>query len=99
MVQRSSAYKRRLLRDHYGDKFDPMFEAAEQALRMKEIASLRQKDGSDCEFEKRKDCFAAFIKLSEFVHPRMKAVEHKGPDDSDGLPQAIQISVINAEKA
>lgn len=74
------------LQDMFGEDFDPVINAAQNAIRMQEIAS----DASDPidEFNQRKECVNAWDKIAQYVTPKLKSVELSG---NEGEPLSIQI--------
>lgn len=74
------------LQDMFGEDFDPVISAAQNAIRMQEIAS----DASDPidEFNQRKECVNAWDKIAQYVTPKLKSVELSG---NEGEPLSIQI--------
>lgn len=79
------------LKDMYGDDFDPIMKAAENAVRMQELATpeftQEQLEGMDgetllkvtrAEFERRKECVTAWDKIGQYINPKLKAVEMSG---------------------
>ena len=64
------------LKDLYGQDFDPIMRAAEQATRLHAAAI----DADDT--RPLKDSIDAWLKIGEFVMPKLKAVEHTVDDDT-----------------
>ena len=56
----------------YKGEFNPVINAIEGALKMQEIADTTG------EISDYKTATEAFIKVSDFIQPRLKAVEHSG---------------------
>jgi hypothetical protein len=56
----------------YKGEFNPVINAIEGALKMQQIAE------STGEISDYKTATEAFIKVSDFIQPRLKAVEHSG---------------------
>lgn len=87
----------------YGDDFDPIIKAAENAVRMQRIADDSKKAVSDDsikmedriaiganEFNQRKECVTAWEKIGQYVAPKLKAVEVTGEGGS-----ALEIAIVN----
>ena len=74
------------LQDMFGEDFDPVISAAQNAIRMQEIAS-NTNDPVD-EFNQRKECVNAWDKIAQYVTPKLKSVELSG---NEGEPLSIQI--------
>jgi len=62
------------LKAMYGDDFDPIINACENAIRMSDMA----KAGGEEEFMMRKECVNAWDKIAHYVTPKLKAVEVSG---------------------
>lgn len=62
------------LKDMYGDDFDPIINACENAVKMSQLAEM----GGDEEFNMRKECVNAWDKIAQYVTPKLKAVEVSG---------------------
>ena len=62
------------LKKMYGDDFDPIINACENAIRMSEMAN----DGGEEEFNMRKECVNAWDKIAHYVTPKLKAVDITG---------------------
>jgi hypothetical protein len=84
-----------------GDDFEPMVKAAENAIRMQEIAVSNT--GGEEEFDQRKDCVTAWEKIGQYCSPKLKAIEVSGEvksvissvlesiqEENDGLPETDQ---------
>ena len=66
------------LKDMFGKDFDPIINAARNAVRMDEIAE--ENKGREEEFGMRKDCNAAWDKVAQYTEPKLKAIEVTGED-------------------
>lgn len=74
------------LQDMYGDDFDPIINACDNAIRMQDIATMAvAKEGEEVtaelmvgEFSMRKECVVAWDKIAQYVTPKLKAVEVDG---------------------
>ena len=77
------------LQDMYGADFDPIIKAAENAVRMQELAET-----SDDEFACRKECVTAWDKIAQYVTPKLKAIEVSG---NEGGP--LQITITKKDNA
>ena len=64
----------------YGKDFDPIIKAAENAVRMQDMADASKDDDSDEEFNQRKECVSAWDKIAKYVTPQLKAIEVTGED-------------------
>ena len=62
------------LKDMYGEDFDPIINACDNAIKMSELANK----GGDDEFTMRKECVSAWDKIAQYVTPKLKAVEMSG---------------------
>ena len=79
------------LKDMFGDDFDPIINAATNAIEMQKMAD----EGGDEEFNRRKECGAAWDRIAQYVTPKLKAVEVTGPEGRDLLPQGIIVNVVD----
>jgi hypothetical protein len=92
----------------YGEDFNPIIKAAENAVRMQSIADDAQKKLKDNdvdvelkiaissnEFNQRKECVAAWDKIGQYVTPRLKAVEVVDEEGNNALPKFITINVVD----
>lgn len=66
------------LKDMYGDDFDPIIKACDNAIRMQSIADESKSIVSDDEFNQRKECVNAWDKVAQYTTPKLKAVEVSG---------------------
>lgn len=64
----------------FGDDFDPIIKAAQNAVRMEQIAAANE--GVEEEFGYRKECVNAWDKIAQYVTPKLKAVEVSGDPDA-----------------
>lgn len=62
------------LKEMYGKDFDPIIRAAENAVRMQQIAD----QSTDDEFMQRKECVNAWEKIGQYCSPKLKAIEVSG---------------------
>lgn len=90
---RNTQFLTNKLRDMYGDDFDPIIKAAENAVRMQDLAD----SGDDDEFNMRKDCVAAWEKIGQYCSPKLKAVEVSGTVATMSHEQWLEI--IDDDKA
>lgn len=79
-ANKNKEFLNKRLRDMYGDDFDPIIKAAQNAVRMESIAS--NLEGTDDEFNCRKECVNAWDKIAQYVTPKLKAVEVSGNSDA-----------------
>lgn len=79
------------LKDMYGDDFEPMIKAAENAIRMQDIANT----GGDDEFNMRKECVSAWEKIGQYTNHKLKAVEISGDEESP-LSGKWTVEFVNA---
>lgn len=70
----------------FGSDFDPILRAAEQATRLHAMA-MDSDSASDV-----KSSVDAWLKIGEFVQPKLKAVEISGTE-GDSLP-AISVTIV-----
>lgn len=96
------------LQEMYGDDFDPILRAAENAVRMQAIADENKDIPNDAttelalsirgeEFNQRKECVNAWDKIAQYVTPKLKAVEITGEDGEPvRVAQTIQFIGVNA---
>lgn len=66
------------LKDMYGDDFDPIIKACDNAIRMQSIADESESVSSEDEFNQRKECVTAWDKVAQYTTPKLKAVEVSG---------------------
>lgn len=97
---RNKQFLQNQLRILYGDDFDPILKAAENAVRMQAMADAAEKPPKDMdeadkilaksgEFDMRKDCVSAWEKVAKYVTPQLKAIELTNPDGG-----ALEITLI-----
>lgn len=90
---RNTKFLMNKLRDMFGDDFDPIIKAAENAVAMQELATpsftkeqLEEMDGvsmmkaTESEFQRRIACVTAYDKIAQYVTPKLKAMEITGED-------------------
>ena len=80
-----------MLQQRFGDDFDPVIKVAEQAVKLEEIA-----DADTSDHIARKAALDGWDKVTQYVEPKLKAVEHSGGEDEDGLPQSIKIEIVKS---
>lgn len=85
---RNKTFLNNRLKDMYGDDFDPIMKMAENAFRAQEL--LKDERGSEFEFDMIIKTNGLWSSIAEYCAPKLKAVEHSGPD---GEP--LQIGVID----
>lgn len=73
----------------FGDDFDPIMRAAEQATRLHAMA-MDSDSAQDV-----KASVDSWLKIGEYVHPKLKAVEISGTEGSD-LP-AISVTIVRGK--
>lgn len=79
------------LKDMYGDDFDPIMKAAENAVEMQNMATIELTTDqleemssqdmirvTDSVFARRKECVAAWDRIAQYITPKLKAIEHSG---------------------
>jgi heterodisulfide reductase subunit B len=76
------------LQEMYGEKFDAILKACENAFRMQEIAEQTQ--AMDEEFERRKDCVGAWEKVAQYTTPKLKAIELSGQGEGGEIQVVVQ---------
>lgn len=88
---RNSKFLLQRLKEMYGEDFEPVMAAAENAVRMQQIALESQQSMAEDEFIQRKECVNAWEKVAQYVSPKLKAVEMTGADGKDLVPPSIVI--------
>lgn len=83
------------LKDMYGDEFDPIINACENAVRMSDIAKESQSTLSEDEFMQRKECVQAWDKIAQYVTPKLKAMEVSG--EIQHKPHEAWLDLLNDE--
>jgi len=78
------------LRAKYGEGFDPVMKMAEHAMNLSEASELTE-DPND-----HKMALDGWDKVAVYVTPKLKAIEHSGGEDEDGLPQSIKIEIVKS---
>ena len=75
---KNKAFLLNRLKDMYGKDFDPIMKAAEQAHTLDQLAQ------EDPTVANQRDSIASWLKIAEYVAPKLKAIEHS-TGDQDGL--------------
>ena len=70
---RNTRFLTNKLKDMFGKDFEPIIKAAENAVRMQDIAD--DSKGTEEEFNQRKECVTAWEKIGQYCSPKLKAVE------------------------
>ena len=71
---KNKAFLLNRLKDMYGKDFDPIMKAAEQAHTLDKLAQ------EDPTVANQRDSIASWLKIAEYVAPKLKAVEHSTGD-------------------
>ena len=79
---KNKAFLLNRLKDMYGKDFDPIMKAAEQAHTLDKLAQ------EDPTVANQRDSIASWLKIAEYVAPKLKAIEHSTGDT--GLTVSIQ---------
>ena len=79
------------LKEMYGEQFDPIIRAADMALLLQAEAQSTEEN----KVQAIKASVDAWLKIGEFVQPKLKAVEISGTD-GDSLP-AISVTIVRGE--
>jgi len=79
---KNKAFLLNRLKDMYGKDFDPIMKAAEQAHTLDQLAQ------EDPTVANQRDSIASWLKIAEYVAPKLKAIEHSTGDT--GLTVSIQ---------
>ena len=79
---KNKAFLLNRLKSIYGDSFDPIMKAAEQAHTLDQLAQ------QDPTVANQRDSIASWLKIAEYVAPKLKAIEHSTGDT--GITVAIQ---------
>ena len=79
---KNKAFLLNRLKSIYGDSFDPIMKAAEQAHTLDKLA---QEEPS---VANQRDSIASWLKIAEYVAPKLKAIEHSTGDT--GLTVSVQ---------
>lgn len=103
-LDKNKAFLLNRLKDMYGDDFDPVMMAAKNAYEMQEMATVELTDDqieemsakeylsvTDTTFMRKKECVAAWDKISSYVAPKLKAVELTG-EDGGPIKAAVTVS-------
>ena len=77
-LNKNKDYLNSRLKDMYGDDFDPIMKACDNAIRMQSIADKSQEDAHEDEFVQRKECVSAWDKVAQYTTPKLKAIEVSG---------------------
>lgn len=73
------------LQDMYGENFDPILRASERAIELENhIQDVEDKD----RLAALKSCIDAWLKIGEYVQPKLKAVEHTGQITTSEAPKS-----------
>lgn len=81
------------LQDMYGESFNPILKAAEQATRMHVLAEESGK------MEDLKSSVDAWDKIASYLTPKLKAVELNTSDKASRQISSVTINVVGADKA
>lgn len=79
------------LMNRFGEDFHVVMKVADQAVKLEEIADADPDDA-----QTRKAALDGWDKVAQYVEPKLKAIEHTGGQDEDGLPQGIKIEIIKS---
>lgn len=91
------------LKDMFGEDFDPIIKAAQNAVRMQDIADTAQDSKGDSEeeilfrlkeFELRKECVNSWDKIAKYVTPQLKAIEVTGEDGGEILISRVERLIV-----
>ena len=105
---RNTQFLTNRLKAMFGDDFEPIIKAAENAVRMQSIANehVEMLEDPDIdadvklelranEFNCRKECVTAWEKIGQYCSPKLKAIEVSGDKDSP-LNGKWTVEFINA---
>ncbi len=105
---KNKVYLMNRLQDMYGKDFHPIMNMAKNCVVLQVIADgytaeMTKQDYNDVQAVEEVSTSAikaneAWDKMAQYVQPKLKAIEHNGGTDEDGLPRSITIS-INRDKA
>ena len=88
---RNTRFLTNKLKDMFGKDFEPIIKAAENAVRMQDIAD--DSKGTEEEFNQRKECVTAWEKIGQYCSPKLKAVEVTGEDGGPVITRIERIIV------
>ena len=90
---RNTRFLTNRLKAMYGEDFEPIVKAAECAVRMQQMAN--EAEGTEEEFDMRKDCVAAWERIGQYCSPKLKAVEIVDENGDNALPKLITVNVVD----
>ena len=103
---RNTRFLTNKLKEMYGNDFEPIIKAAENAVRMQDIADKSEEAVNNKkidveiriameanEFNQRKECVSAWEKIGQYCSPKLKAIEVTGEDGGPVITRIERIIV------
>ena len=87
----------------FGEDFDPIIKAAQNAIRMQDIADTAKDSKGESEeeilfrlkeFDLRKECVSSWDKIAKYVTPQLKAIEVTGEDGGEILISRVERVIV-----